>query len=113
MNTFMMETRRPSRSGDKDSLIMHVVSGTEFFFPRVAIRFILSKFLCMQSRKSGQTTIRHLLSADTREERLGWCAVVNKALANLRAWDPTAFRPRVHSQSSISSSESGTSTDIW
>ncbi len=65
------------------------------------------------------TTEWHLLSADTREERLGWCAILNKAVENIRAWDPTAFRPRTNSQSSTSTVESATpsaassSTDIW
>ena len=37
---------------------------------------------------SGHITIlRHLLSADSREERLVWCNILNKALENLRAWD--------------------------
>ena len=70
----------------------------------------------MQNRKTGQTTLRHLLSADTREERVGWCGVVNRALQNIRAWDPTAFRPRSSSQSSVESSGtqgSSASTDIW
>jgi len=40
-----------------------------------------------------KTAIRHLLSADTREERDAWCANLNRALANLRAWDPQAASP--------------------
>ncbi len=56
------------------------------------------------------TTMWHLLSADTRDERLGWCAVLNKAVENIRAWDPMAVRPRTDSQSSTSTADSaGTS----
>ena len=33
------------------------------------------------------TILRHLLSADSRNERLTWCDILNKALENLRAWD--------------------------
>jgi hypothetical protein len=35
--------------------------------------------------------------ADTRDERISWCNVVNKALETLRAWDPTSARPRCQS----------------
>ncbi|EDX15428.1 GD15349 [Drosophila simulans] len=35
------------------------------------------------------TTVRHLLSADTKEEREEWCAHLNKALTLLRAWGTT------------------------
>lgn len=35
-----------------------------------------------------------LLSADSKEERLAWCNKLNKALANIRAWDPDALRPQ-------------------
>jgi len=71
----------------------------------------------MWTKKHGWTTIRHLLMADTRDERLHWCKVLNTALETLRAWDPTSMRPR---SASISSSEtasldtvSNASTDIW
>ena len=33
------------------------------------------------------TILRHLLSADSRQERLTWCEILNKALENLTAWD--------------------------
>ena len=36
--------------------------------------------------------LRHLLSADSREERLLWCNILNKALDNLRAWDTVNSR---------------------
>ena len=45
-----------------------------------------------QDRKSGYTTVRHLLSADTRDDRVAWCTVLQKAIDNIRAWDPRAFR---------------------
>ncbi|XP_059096136.1 anillin-like isoform X2 [Tigriopus californicus] len=90
LNTLMLETRRPWRQGDEDSLVMRV------------------------NRQSGVTSIRHLLSADTRDDRIGWCKILNRALENIRAWDPTAMRPRSESAASRGSSDSAsTSTDIW
>lgn len=40
-----------------------------------------------------RTALRHLLSADLKEERQLWCSQINFALANLRAWDPDAQEP--------------------
>ena len=59
--------------------------------------------------------------ADSRGEedgRIKWCDVLNKALENLRAWDPTSMRGRSNSTSTTSSTEiddnvSSASTDIW
>ncbi|XP_069676075.1 anillin isoform X2 [Periplaneta americana] len=65
-HTFLLETTRPSQPEDEDSLVL--------------------------VRRGSQTTIRHLLSADTREERLQWCAQLNKALAMLRAWGSKSSR---------------------
>ncbi|XP_014204655.1 anillin-like isoform X2 [Copidosoma floridanum] len=59
-NTFLLETTRPAQPGDADCLVM--------------------------ARKGSETTIRHLLSADTKEERLEWCAKLNKTLNLIRAW---------------------------
>ncbi|XP_031779988.1 anillin isoform X3 [Nasonia vitripennis] len=59
-HTFLLETTRPAQPGDADSLVM--------------------------VRNGPQTTIRHLLSADTKEERLEWCAKLNKTLHVIRAW---------------------------
>lgn len=39
------------------------------------------------TRHSNGTAIRHLISADLKEERLLWCSQINKALANLRVWE--------------------------
>ncbi len=36
---------------------------------------------------------RHMLSADTKEDRLVWCDRLNEALANVRSWSPEALRP--------------------
>jgi hypothetical protein len=36
---------------------------------------------------------RHLLSADTREDRLLWCSQLNKTLAMLRAWGSKPSSP--------------------
>ena len=43
-----------------------------------------------------RTTLRHLLSADSRVERVAWCDSLNKALANLRAWDTSRTRSGTH-----------------
>ena len=64
MNTFMLEPSRTARQDDKESLVIQ--------------------------RKGHITILRHLLSADSREERLVWCDILNKALDNLRAWDTTS-----------------------
>ncbi|XP_074115811.1 anillin-like isoform X2 [Cotesia typhae] len=59
-NTFLLETMRRAQPNDQDSLVMV---------------------------KNGQnTTIRHLLSADTKEERLQWCSKLNQTLNLIRAW---------------------------
>lgn len=36
------------------------------------------------------TAMRHLLSADSKEERQSWCSKINLTLANLRAWNAPA-----------------------
>ena len=66
MHTFMLETERPAAREDRDSLVV--------------------------VRRGGSTTLRHLLSADSRQERVAWCDILNRALDNLRAWDTA--RPR-------------------
>jgi len=88
MHTFMLETERPAAREDRDSLVV--------------------------VRRGGSTTLRHLLSADSRQERVAWCDILNRALDNLRAWDTA--RPRSGSQSSCDSVETtgtSTSTEIW
>ncbi|CAH0767800.1 unnamed protein product [Bemisia tabaci] len=59
-NTFLLETIRPTEEDDTDSLAL--------------------------VRYPTHTLVRHLLSADTKEERIEWCDILNKALAILRAW---------------------------
>ncbi|KAF5297571.1 hypothetical protein FQR65_LT10002 [Abscondita terminalis] len=54
LNTILIETKRPSQPNDKDSLVMQC--------------------------NGDSTVIRHLLSADTKEERNEWCTAFNKAL---------------------------------
>ncbi|XP_060652366.1 LOW QUALITY PROTEIN: anillin [Drosophila nasuta] len=63
LNTMLLECERPALESDKESLII-VPNGRT-------------------------TTIRHLLSADTKEEREEWSAYLNKALTLLRAWGTT------------------------
>ncbi|XP_049789407.1 anillin-like isoform X5 [Schistocerca nitens] len=60
-NTFLLETTRPPQPDDVESLIL--------------------------VRSKNRTTIRHLLSADTKEDRLLWCSQLNKTLSMLRAWN--------------------------
>ncbi|XP_015175372.1 PREDICTED: actin-binding protein anillin-like isoform X2 [Polistes dominula] len=59
-NTVLLESKRAAQPGDTDSLIM-VTNGSE-------------------------TTIRHLYSADTKEDRLEWCSKLNKVLHILQVW---------------------------
>ncbi|XP_037947352.1 anillin-like [Teleopsis dalmanni] len=62
LNTLLLECQRPAKETDKQSLII-VPNGRT-------------------------TTVRHLLSADTKEEREEWCAYFNKTLTLIRAWGP-------------------------
>ena len=76
---------------------------TSFKYPLIAIQLIrlgcaaqnLLKhtFHFQQDHRNKVTTLRHLLSADTRDERVNWCSVISRSLASLRAWDPTSSRP--------------------
>lgn len=60
LHTLMIELRRPARADDRDSLIL--------------------------SRHGDETTLRHLLSCDTKEARDEWVAKLNKALLMTRIW---------------------------
>ncbi|XP_018566415.1 anillin-like isoform X2 [Anoplophora glabripennis] len=60
LHTFLLERERPAQSQDKDTLVT----------------------VC----KGDKTIIRHLLSADTKEERIEWCNKFNAALTALRMW---------------------------
>ena len=117
MNTFLLENRRRIQSGDCEALNIVVVR----LFGRLnAMSSDERKLLfeIFQDQKRGVTTIKHLLMADTRDERLNWCKVLNSALENMRAWDPTSMRARSGSESTTTSVEnedtiSSASTDIW
>ncbi|XP_066599667.1 anillin-like isoform X2 [Prorops nasuta] len=63
-NTFLLETVRPAQPDDVDSLVV--------------------------VRNGSETTIRYLLSADTKEDRLEWCSKLNKTLNLIRAWGNTS-----------------------
>ncbi|XP_030559837.1 anillin isoform X1 [Drosophila novamexicana] len=63
LNTMLLECERPALDTDQESLVI-VPNGR-------------------------MTTVRHLLSADTKEEREEWSAYLNKALTLLRAWGTT------------------------
>ncbi|CAH0551583.1 unnamed protein product [Brassicogethes aeneus] len=60
LHTFLLERERIAYPQDKETLVM--------------------------VRKGERTIIRHLLSADTKEERIEWCSKFNAALAALRMW---------------------------
>ncbi|XP_042896597.1 anillin isoform X2 [Parasteatoda tepidariorum] len=67
-HTFQLVTIRPQEKGDKNTLISYCANTV--------------------------TTTKHLLAADTKEERVLWCDKLNEALSNVRKWDPHALRPK-------------------
>ncbi|GAB6019984.1 hypothetical protein CHUAL_002738 [Chamberlinius hualienensis] len=66
-HTFMLLIVRPNSKENADSLVVH--------------------------NFKSYATVKVLLSADTKEERISWCQLMNKGLENLRTWDPEALRP--------------------
>ncbi|XP_058832234.1 anillin isoform X2 [Topomyia yanbarensis] len=63
LNTLLLEFRRPAQPNDVESLVLE---------------------------KHGNMVIqRHLLSADSKEERDEWCAQLNKSLVLLKTWGKT------------------------
>lgn len=66
-HTFLMNTVRPSKQGDRDSLVVQ--------------------------NYNAFTSTKIMLSADTKEERILWCNSLNQVVENLRTWDPEALRP--------------------
>ncbi|XP_042861086.1 anillin-like isoform X2 [Penaeus japonicus] len=66
-HTFQLTCMRPAYSGDINNLVQEIHGSA-----------LITKLL---------------LSADSKEERIVWCNKLNKALANIRAWDPDALRP--------------------
>ncbi|XP_048253583.1 anillin-like isoform X3 [Haliotis rufescens] len=66
-NTFELMTVRQPRHGERDTLVSRTYNT--------------------------MTTIRHMMSADTKEERIVWCNKVNRALANIRTWHSDALPP--------------------
>ncbi|XP_076255761.1 anillin, actin binding protein isoform X2 [Rhynchophorus ferrugineus] len=60
LHTFLLEREREAYPTDKDTLVI--------------------------IRKGSKTIIRHLLSADTKEERIEWCHKLNAALTAIRMW---------------------------
>ena len=80
MHTFMLETSRAASRADKDSLVVQT-QGRDPDLSGLMNNNVLLIF------PGHMTILRHLLSADSRQERLTWCEILNKALENLRAWD--------------------------
>ncbi|KAB7493838.1 Actin-binding protein anillin [Armadillidium nasatum] len=66
-HTFQLTFMRPLKAGDKADLVHDIKNNT-----------LISRIL---------------LSADSKEERILWCNKLNKALANVRSWDPDALKP--------------------
>uniref|UniRef100_A0A1A9ZYF2 PH domain-containing protein n=1 Tax=Glossina pallidipes TaxID=7398 RepID=A0A1A9ZYF2_GLOPL len=62
LNTMLLQCERPALANDVESLTI---------IP-----------------KGRNTIVRYLMSADSKNERVAWCAYFNKALALLRAWGP-------------------------
>uniref|UniRef100_A0A1B0EUG2 PH domain-containing protein n=1 Tax=Glossina morsitans morsitans TaxID=37546 RepID=A0A1B0EUG2_GLOMM len=62
LNTMLLQCERPALANDVESLTI---------IP-----------------KGRNTIVRYLMSADSKDERVAWCAYFNKALALLRAWGP-------------------------
>ncbi|XP_059140826.1 anillin-like isoform X2 [Physella acuta] len=66
-NTFEMVTVRQPLKGEHDTLVTKTYNST--------------------------TTVRHQISADSKEERIVWCNKINRTLANLRTWNADALKP--------------------
>ncbi|XP_005093568.1 anillin isoform X3 [Aplysia californica] len=66
-NTFEMVTVRQPLKGEHDTLVTKT--------------------------HNTMTTVRHQVSADSKEERIVWCNKLNRALANLRTWHADALKP--------------------
>ncbi|KAL5022215.1 hypothetical protein ScPMuIL_001370 [Solemya velum] len=66
-NTFELVTVRQPRKGEQDTLITKTYNT--------------------------MTTMKFMLSADTKEERIMWCNKINRALVNIRTWHSDAMRP--------------------
>lgn len=66
-HTFQLISMRPQEKDDRDTLISQSVNTI--------------------------TTTKHLLSADTKEERILWCNRLNDVIGSIRKWDPEALRP--------------------
>ncbi|XP_045117440.1 anillin-like isoform X5 [Portunus trituberculatus] len=67
-HTFQLTLLRPAHPGEETNLVQEV--------------------------KGSSVVTKMLLSADSKEERMVWCNKLNKALANIRAWDPDAMQPQ-------------------
>ncbi|KAJ6649350.1 Anillin [Pseudolycoriella hygida] len=63
LHTVLIELRRPCHKDDKNSLVLE--------------------------KHSNYTIVRHLLSADTKEDRDIWCTHFNKSLVLIRSWNAT------------------------
>ncbi|XP_054748542.2 anillin-like isoform X1 [Lytechinus pictus] len=66
-NTFELQTSRPSSKADRDTLV--------------------------SKNTNSYTFTKHLLSADTKEDRVEWTTSLNKTLLELRLWCKDAVRP--------------------
>ncbi|CAG5135707.1 unnamed protein product [Candidula unifasciata] len=67
-NTFELTTVRQPLKGEHDTLVSRTYNST--------------------------TSVRHQMSADSKEERIVWCNKINRTLANLRTWNADALKPQ-------------------
>lgn len=74
--------------------IMHTLWANKFIFTFILFStFFLLKKLSCDLEVIWILLCRHMLSADTKEERIVWCNKINKALVNIRTWHSDALRP--------------------
>ncbi|XP_071483843.1 uncharacterized protein [Diadema antillarum] len=66
-NTFELQTSRPASRADRDTLV--------------------------SKHNNSHTITKHLLSADTKEDRVEWTTALNKTLLELRLWCKDAAKP--------------------
>ena len=87
--------KAPGPCPKKDITSLHVCykpSFTVFINNRLTNCFQIIHYF-NKSIRSVVVFFRHMISADTKEERINWCNKINRALANIRTWHSDALRP--------------------
>ena len=77
MNTFMVETEKPATREDKESLVVVKVSRWDILKTENIVGESGATLVLLFREK---TIRRHLLSADSRVERLTWCDMLTRSL---------------------------------